>query len=590
MAEKINIYSDIDLYNKKIPIGNVVSQDIKNIVSSLQNQRSGFDAENNYVSVLFSPYKKFFQSYISDWNYYWNNPLNTSFERYSSLVFSYLENFIFFISELIASPNNRWFKITYEENEQTNRYNLQQKIPGFIDTYILAIEKYLYNYLNTINFYKNFEKVLSDCITFGYGAFYLPSQISSKEIKDGYIHQLEYVSCENIYFYLNSLSQITIFFTRNYMSKSQILNKFNRDSDNIPGQILSSNDKIDSQYSICHYVGLINSNAYNKQYIVDSSVDNFKCIYYFESTGEIIREENWRTIPYFVSRWIQKGNYSYAHGQPTQCIDEVLTLNRISRTDNLRVETAVSPAVLVSEEDLDGFDAKQAFIPRAITYRNSFSNPNSPPIMRMLPETNLNQLIAPYQEVLQVIQKSFYADLIQLRSGTKTATEVDRLNRDSVVFLQSRVMQIFNDTLVPFLQNILSSLLKARVFDNIIENVNDIDINKIKFNFNSSMIFMQQQNEITNLNNFYMNTVQLVGSIPGGQEKLMKLDIDDAMNRLRILYNQPSTVFKKENQLQNETQSVNEQISADKQLEQQIGMSEVAKNITPLIKELGSNG
>jgi len=533
---------------------------IESKVNNLIQARSSLDSLNNQIALYFSPYKKdFFAEIEKDGSdSYYQKPFNESSKRYTGVIFPMLENFISFINDLICSPTLKWFKLSLSAEYEYEKNNLNSKIPSSMKKELADIEDYMFHYLDKMDFYNTFNKALSDTITFGYGGFSLFDS-------DGLF--VRYLDNTSVFFDLNYLGNVNLLVFRSNPTSSQIINEFNKDEDFVPEYIINdSKVNSESTYTIINYYK-------------DCGNGSYKHIVYDLTTRIILREEVWTELNFFPMRWIQKGLNNYGFGQPTQVLDDAMTLNLITRNDRFMLMQNISPSLDVDLEAFENFDENNSFKTGSITVRNSYYQAKYDPIRKIFPVTDFRNILVEYEVILNSIKSVFYSDLIQLRSGTKTATEVVRLNSDMTRFLQPIIMQMYLETIRPFLYSLFGKLVKNKKI-----KLNNLTKDQIKIDFSSQIIYSRQQNQITNIMNYIGSVGSIASSgIPGAAETMDNINLDTLVTELGDLYNVDRKIFNSDDKIKQIRDQRNEIMQQQMQLNNVKESSESLKNVSGLL-------
>ena len=548
---------------------NDISVNVKNMIEIRKN----FDNYNQNISKYFSTlYLDFGNDIVENSGSGTKNkrdivPYTSSDERASSLIFPYVDNFVSFFMDLLVSPGNNWLEIEIGLMSDANgmpKENLKNN--DEINNYLDLVKNCLLEFLDGCNFYKIFGLAVSDAVNYGYGCMMM-------DIKDK-MPKLKYAVLTECYYDMDMYGDINIFVRKFNMTEKEMKDFF--DADKIQyflSDMKSKSPSVSNEYTIIQYI--------QKGYFDDGESLSVYFAYGCDTEKSILKIEKISYDNFFVVRWDQKGGFAYPEGQSLKILEEVINLNHIAQSDRALMKDSFMASYGYHDKGFDNIDPGNLYQGYFVKYSDRVArNPELGKINRLLPEINPQKPMLNYEIIISAIQKVFFADYVQLRGGTKTATEVLRLNADMTRVLQPRVSQIYNETVQPILSAILDSLMKSGK----IPDLDTVGLKEVKFVFLSEVDLSNRDGQKNDLSQMGAALAQY-RDITGSPVFSMSIDPYKTLDKIKKLYRADRTNFRNKEEIEEELKQMAERQDVAEQAQLAKVMSEAERNNASAIKD-----
>jgi hypothetical protein len=525
-----------------------LTQELKDNLSRLQTKRQTWESHWQEVSDYMLPRK-------SDVNRERSKGDKRNVQIYDSTAVHSLELLASSLHGMLTSNANRWFQLRYKEAILNDSDEAKEWLEDAMDKMYIAFAR--------SNFQQEIFENYHDLIAFGTSCLFIEEdkddiiRFSARHIKEIYITENEKGFVDTIY-------------RKFKMTAKAALERFGKENISRDLTVKFTKTPFDD-VEIVHVVrprNIFNPNKLDKQNMP------FQSVYMEYETGHIISIGGFREFPYVVPRYLKASNEIYGRSPGMNSLPDVKVLNKMVEVSLKAAQKQVDPPLLVPD---DAMILPVRTAPGSLNYYRSGSRDR---IESLNIGANNPLGLNMEDQRRRSISRTFHVDQLLIQENrTMTATEVMQRNQEKMRILGPVIGRLQQELLMPLIIRVFNIMLRNKQFlqaPEILTN-QEVDIEYV-----SPVAVAQKGSQLEGI----MRGLELFGSISQIAPVTDYIDENGLVKQIINILGLPAKMIKSDKEVQEIRAVRQEQQAAQAQMQQDMMVSEQAKNAAPLVQAI----
>ena len=525
-----------------------LTQELKDNLSRLQTKRQTWESHWQEVSDYMLPRK-------SDVNRERSKGDKRNVQIYDSTAVHSLELLASSLHGMLTSNATRWFQLRYKEAILNDSDEAKEWLEDAMDKMYIAFAR--------SNFQQEIFENYHDLIAFGTSCLFIEEdkddiiRFSARHIKEIYITENEKGFVDTIY-------------RKFKMTAKAALERFGKENISRDLTVKFTKTPFDD-VEIVHVVrprNIFNPNKLDKQNMP------FQSVYMEYETGHIISIGGFREFPYVVPRYLKASNEIYGRSPGMNSLPDVKVLNKMVEVSLKAAQKQVDPPLLVPD---DAMILPVRTAPGSLNYYRSGSRDR---IESLNIGANNPLGLNMEDQRRRSISRTFHVDQLLIQENrTMTATEVMQRNQEKMRILGPVIGRLQQELLMPLIIRVFSIMLRNKQFlpaPEILTN-QEVDIEYV-----SPVAVAQKGSQLEGI----MRGLELFGSISQIAPVTDYIDENGLVKQIINILGLPAKMIKSDKEVQEIRAVRQEQQAAQAQMQQDMMVSEQAKNAAPLVQAI----
>jgi len=530
-----------------------LAKELKDTLSRLEEKRSTWESHWQEVADLMLPRKAEITKSRSRGD-------KRSTLIYDATAIHSLELLAASLHGTLTSSANRWFSLRFKNNFFNEDDTAKEWLEDSTDKMFLAFAR--------SNFQQEIFENYHDLICFGTSCLMVEEdeedilRFSARHIKEIFIEENKRAFVDKIY-------------RKFKMTASQAVEKFGLENLSREVQNNFKNKPFD-EITLCHICRPRNIYNTNKD---DKANMPFQSIYFEYQTNHIISVGGFRELPYIVARYLKSSTEIYGRSPAMNALPDVKVLNKMVEHSLKAAAKQIDPPILCPD---DSMLAPIRMTPGSINYYRAGSSRDK------IEPFNINQnvqlTLEAENERRTAIAKMFHIDqLVISENRTMTATEVLQRQEEKLRILGPVMGRIQSELLEPMIIRVFNIMLRNNQF---IQAPEILANQEIDIEYVSPMALAQKGQELQSI----MRGLEIFGSISQMTPVQDYIDENGLVKQIVKTLGLPAKIIKSDKEVMQIRQQRQAAQQQQAELQQQMAESEMAKNATPLAKEVLNGG
>ena len=300
----------------------------------------------------------------------------------------------------------------------------------------------------------------------------------------------------------------------------------------------------------------------------------FQSVYMEYETGHIISIGGFREFPYVVPRYLKASNEIYGRSPGMNSLPDVKVLNKMVEVSLKAAQKQVDPPLLVPD---DAMILPVRTAPGSLNYYRSGSRDR---IESLNIGANNPLGLNMEDQRRRSISRTFHVDQLLIQENrTMTATEVMQRNQEKMRILGPVIGRLQQELLMPLIIRVFNIMLRNKQFlpaPEILTN-QEVDIEYV-----SPVAVAQKGSQLEGI----MRGLELFGSISQIAPVTDYIDENGLVKQIINILGLPAKMIKSDKEVQEIRAVRQEQQAAQAQMQQDMMVSEQAKNAAPLVQAI----
>jgi len=525
-----------------------LTQELKDNLSRLQTKRQTWESHWQEVSDYMLPRK-------SDVNRERSKGDKRNVQIYDSTAVHSLELLASSLHGMLTSNATRWFQLRYKEAILNDSDEAKEWLEDAMDKMYIAFAR--------SNFQQEIFENYHDLIAFGTSCLFIEEdkddiiRFSARHIKEIYITENEKGFVDTIY-------------RKFKMTAKAALERFGKENISRDLTVKFTKTPFDD-VEIVHVVrprNIFNPNKLDKQNMP------FQSVYMEYETGHIISIGGFREFPYVVPRYLKASNEIYGRSPGMNSLPDVKVLNKMVEVSLKAAQKQVDPPLLVPD---DAMILPVRTAPGSLNYYRSGSRDR---IESLNIGANNPLGLNMEDQRRRSISRTFHVDQLLIQENrTMTATEVMQRNQEKMRILGPVIGRLQQELLMPLIIRVFNIMLRNKQFlqaPEILTN-QEVDIEYV-----SPVAVAQKGSQLEGI----MRGLELFGSISQIAPVTDYIDENGLVKQIINILGLPAKMIKSDKEVQEIRAVRQEQQAAQAQMQQDMMVSEQAKNAAPLVQAI----
>ena len=399
-----------------------------------------------------------------------------------------LRNFSSGMMSGATSPTTRWFKTTFDDNDEKNNFYLKK--------WCHKQEELTRKILYSSNFYQCLPEIYKQLGVFGFSALGLESDYEN-------VVNFRILPIGSYYYAKNSQGIVDTFCRVYSETAKNIYENYGQNCPDVIKEAVKNNPY--KLFEVMHYV---EKNKYYKEKRLSSQFAKYVSVVILSGKNEFLSIKGFDKFPYVVFESGFTSDFDYPQDSPGICaLADVKQLMTMVKEYAKAVKKIVCPAY---KGPASLKNKKLADVPGAYIEEDENGRGISP-VYEVNPR--ILELKEEKDELKQTIKEHFYNDLFAMILSTaergRTATEVNELKEEKMVLLSPLLEQIHNS-----LKQILFWIYDEEIKTGILEPLNNKYSNsKFQIEFVSTLAQAQKVANISSMERFTTFVSNIANSI-----------------------------------------------------------------------------
>lgn len=393
-----------------------------------------------------------------------------------------------------------------------------------VSRYFSEVSSITLNVLNSSNFFTEMTSAINEL-------GYVGTACVLTEPSDSMLVRFKAYHIDNYYIDESAEGNIDTVYFKMQMKSRQVMQMFNKDTDNIPENIVDD-EKGEEDYTIIHAI------YPRSDKLTGTSVKTKKAVasvYLCEKTNTIIRETGYDTNPFAVGRFYKASNEIYGRSPAAEVLSTLSMLNAMEDTRIRTAQRLANPPWLLSNTgDTKWVSNDQGSLiyyngSRAGTKPEQVSVKDNP----MVTETIINSKN-------EEVESAFFVGLFNPLQNRRnmSATEVSKRDEIAMTALVPPITRITRELLAPVFLRVYEILQKSGVYP---QKPEELGSGKIKINFNSKATLAIKELELMSVRSLVMDTMSLAEA---NREVLDLINFDEVIRISQEALGVPNSIIK----------------------------------------------
>jgi len=291
-------------------------------------------------------------------------------------------------------------------------------------------------------------------------------------------------------------------------------------------------------------------------------------------TGHIISIGGFREFPYVVPRYLKASNEIYGRSPGMNSLPDVKVLNKMVEVSMKAAQKQVDPPLLVPD---DAMILPIRTAPGSLNYYRSGSRDR---IEALNIGANNPLGLNMEDQRRRAISRTFHVDQLLIQENrTMTATEVMQRNQEKMKILGPVIGRLQQELLQPLIFRVFNIMLRTKQFLPAPEILTgqEVDIEYV-----SPVAIAQRGSQLEGI----MRGLELFGSISNIAPVTDYIDENGLVKQIINILGLPAKMIKSDKQVQEIRAVRQEQQAAQAQMQEEMMVSEQAKNAAPLVQAI----